>query len=250
MTGSRFGNYMSRHASGGWEFSSPSGDYINRFTGERRSAIDFGNDFVSSIVDPSQYSSFEWGQIGTSGWIDWDSPEHDVYAKPVYGWTEVAIASYIGDGLKDTDNWWSNLTTAARLLFEWEYGIGPSNRTFMNDDAANAFRNAWRVKEARRYFYKKYTGVSDFKGASVTNYSGKFGLKGLFNAGIDPIEQYVGSYNIDIHAIEGQMLQFTITNVTSMKSLMYGLGLQWERSQFPFYGNTRQTYIFTEPLRR
>lgn len=85
FAGSQFGSYMSRHASGGWEFSGPTGGYINSFTGERRSSINFGSDFVSSIVDPSQYASFEWGQIGTSGWIDYSGQEPDVYAKPVYG---------------------------------------------------------------------------------------------------------------------------------------------------------------------
>ena len=150
---------------------------------------------------------------------------------------------------KDSDNWWANTKTVVCMFGEWDLGVGPANRVFKNDRVANAFRNAWKVNEAREFFYKKYAGITDLTGASVTNYSGKFGLKGLIMAGIDPVEQFVGSYRLDIHVIEGNMLQFTITNTTSMKSFLYGIGPEWERSSFKLNGNTQQTYIFTEPIK-
>jgi hypothetical protein len=151
---------------------------------------------------------------------------------------------------KDTDNWWSNFGTMIRLFVEWDMGIGQEKRTFTDDRVANAFRNAWKVNEARDYFYNKYAGVADLTGASVTNYRGDFGLKGLFKAGIDPIEQFAGSYRIDIYVIEGSRLKFVLTNSTSMKSFLYGIGPEWERKSFRLDGNMNQTYIFTEPIRR
>ncbi len=78
---------------------------------------------------------------------------------------------------------------------------------------------------------------------------GNFGLTRLAKAGIDPIEQFVGSYSIDIHVIPGNMLQYTLTNVTSIQSFLYGIAPEWERSSFRLNGNTQQTYIFTEPIR-
>jgi hypothetical protein len=150
----------------------------------------------------------------------------------------------------DTDNWLPNAIMAARMFFEWEFGIGQVERNFDNDRIANAFRNAWKVNEAREFFYEKYAGVSDLRGASVTNYKGKFNLKGLFKAGIDPIEQFVGSYDINIYVIDGTHLQFVLKNTTSMKSLLYGIGPEWERKTFRPYGNIRQEYTFSEPIRR
>ncbi|MDR2145898.1 MAG: hypothetical protein LBE91_05505 [Tannerella sp.] len=149
----------------------------------------------------------------------------------------------------DTDNWWANVLTTMQMFYEWSLGVGPSDRTFKNDRVANAFRNAPEVKEAREFFYKKYAGVNDLAGAYVSNYTGNFGLKGLFKAGLDPIEQFVGSYRIDINVIDGIMLEFTLTNTTSMKSLLYGIGPDWERSSFRPSGNITQIYIFTEPIR-
>jgi len=154
-----------------------------------------------------------------------------------------------GDNLRSGMNWLGNTTTVTQIFFEWNLGLGPAERIFVDDRVANAFRNAWKVNEAREFFYNKYAGVTDLTGASVTDYQGKFGLGGLVRAGIDPIEQFVGSYGISIHAVEGDMLQFTLTNTTSMQSLLYGIGPHWERSSFEFWGNTRQTYIFTEPVR-
>jgi hypothetical protein len=190
-----------------------------------------------------------------------DAIEHDDRPTPVFPFDlYISNKKLIDDFLhirslpietgKDTDNWEANFETAMRMFFEWDLGIGPENRTYTNDRVANAFRNAWKVNEARRFFYNKYAGVAELTGASVTDYSGKFGLKGLFKAGIDPIEQFVGSYDIDIYVINGNMLKFVLTNKTSMKSFLYGKGPEWERNSFRLDGNTIQTYIFTEPIRR
>jgi len=148
----------------------------------------------------------------------------------------------------DGHNWISNARTTAGMTMMWATGyrmpFGAGSR-YNNDAVAGAMRNAWKVGEAREAFYNKYKGVSNLTGASLTNYKGNFGVEGYFRAGIDPIEQFVGSYRIDIHAIDG-MLRFTLTNTTSFKSLMYGVGPDWQGGPM---GNFNQTYIFTEPIR-
>jgi len=149
----------------------------------------------------------------------------------------------------DTDNWLSNLGTAIVLTAQWVFN-GEQERTFANDRVAYAFANSRIVEEARKYWYKKANSklsiavsVTNFKGESRVG-GGNFGFTGLFAAGIDPIEQFVGSTHDLSITSDGKMLTYTITNVTSFESLMYGLTPSW----LNFY-NTRQTYIFSEPIR-
>ncbi|MFC4874293.1 hypothetical protein [Negadavirga shengliensis] len=152
------------------------------------------------------------------------------------------------NGGSDLDNWGRNAMTVAGMTLMWATGqrlpFGAGSY-YNNDRVANAMRNAWRVNQAREFFYKKYAGVTNLTGASVTNYSGKFGLEGLLRAGVDPVEQFIGSYNIDIQVVDN-MLQFMLTNTTSFESFFYGIGPNWQGGPG---GNFKQTYIFTEPLR-
>jgi len=142
-------------------------------------------------------------------------------------------------GGSDFDNWGSNLKTAAGLTFDWLVGAGNKNYTFTNSPVANAFRNSRGITQARDNFYNNGT----------TSGSYSFGLKDLFYyAGLDPIEQFVGSYNYSI-SVTGDNLQYKITNTTSFSSAAYHIWpSSWNWSNGPM-GNTNQTYIFTEPLK-
>ncbi len=142
-------------------------------------------------------------------------------------------------------NWLSNLKLATSLTVAWALGVTPSdNITFENCPAANAMRNAYGVGQARDAFYTKYKGATELSGASYTNHRAGFGLMGLMRAGIDPIEQFIGNYRVDIYP-QGNMLQFTLTNNSSFTSFSYGYGPSWNGGPM---GNFNQTYIFTEPL--
>ncbi|WP_462264529.1 hypothetical protein [Mucilaginibacter sp.] len=66
-------------------------------------------------------------------------------------------------------------------------------------------------------------------------------------AGIDPIEQFTGSFRPDISS-DGSTLTITITNTTSIKSLFYGIIPDYHRSTFKPGGNMIQTYIIKEPI--
>ncbi|MEI6062722.1 MAG: hypothetical protein WCR72_18610, partial [Bacteroidota bacterium] len=145
------------------------------------------------------------------------------------------VPSLIGGG-SDFDNWGNNFWTAATLTANWLVG-GNQNFTFNNNPTANAMRNSPGIVKARNDYYK--TG----KTSGWYN----FGLKGLMNAGMDPIEQFVGSYNYTI-SIVGNNLQFTLINTTSFSSAAYHLWpSSWNWTNGPM-GSTTQTYIFTEPL--
>jgi len=151
----------------------------------------------------------------------------------------------------DTDNWWSNFKTAVGMTSDWLFGDGPESRSFYNDDVAGAMKNAWRVNQAREFFYNKYKGASSLKGASVTNFQGSFGIQGLLRAGVDPIEQFIGSYTVNIYASpNGKELTFVLWNNSSTKSLLYGIGPAWGRESFEPGGNMYQNYIWTEPIRK
>lgn len=140
---------------------------------------------------------------------------------------------------------------ALEMFNEWRYGTGESEVVHINDPIAKSFKYARKVKEAREFFYNKYKNVKNLTDAFVTDFAGSFGLSGLYNAGFDPVQQFVGSYDVDILSIrDGKQLMFIIRNETTVKSFFYHVvPFSWERSSFPIMGTTRQVYIFTEPVR-
>jgi hypothetical protein len=149
-----------------------------------------------------------------------------------------------------TANWPSRLSTAINMVWEWDRGKGPEHRTFNNNPVAFSFQDAYRVNQAREFWYKKARNSENYLNTTVTDYKGSFGLVDLFwRAGTDPIEQFVGSYSIQSIVPDGNNnLTFTIWNKTSVKSLLYGIGPDWNRSTYKYNGNMEQTYIFTEPI--
>lgn len=114
--------------------------------------------------------------------------------------------------------------------------------------------NAPGVNGARDYFYKK--NAKQMADGSlrhlqpVNDYAARFGLGDFLTNG-SPTQQFVGSYGVKIEPINnGADLRFTLTNNSSFKSLGYGLMPDWERSSFGPGENMRQTYTWSEPLRR
>jgi hypothetical protein len=80
--------------------------------------------------------------------------------------------------------------------------------------------------------------------------NGKFGLSGLWHAGINPVQQFVGSFRASIYSFDGKTLWFYLTNSSSFKSLSYDIGPQWQRSSFAPMGNFNQTYMWSELINR
>jgi RHS repeat-associated protein len=141
------------------------------------------------------------------------------------------------------------------LFYNWYDGTGAENRIYLpKHPTTRRLTNARAVNKARAYFYKKY--LNDYKigpslkGASVTNIKGDFGFIGVISAGLDIVEQFVGSMNIDIHVDEkGENLLFVISNTTSETSAFYHLADSHEREWGDTeMGNLNQVYIFKEPI--
>jgi len=138
------------------------------------------------------------------------------------------------------------------LLFEFATGTGPSQREFGPESPlSQALRDAPKVNEARELFLSK--NAENIKSGKpldpLTDFGGSFGLKGLVKAGTDITEQFVGSFDVNIYpSDEGKTATFIISNTTSVESLLYGAGPEYEREGTTPGGNIRQTFVFTEEI--
>ncbi len=178
------------------------------------------------------------------------------------GWlpsVTVKASRLIARGSSNFNNWFTNAGTVAGLTANYFLGFGPESRTYINTSEADAFRNSYITNQARNFWYNEvnaghktiYDGVSNYLGKRQFG-GGNFGPKGAVQAGIDPMEQYVGGFSPVITS-DGQNLTFTINNTTSFKSFSYRIGPSWSRSAFPQVGNLpmgniHQSFIFTEPI--
>ena len=148
----------------------------------------------------------------------------------------------------DTDNWGSNVLWAGDITISYFLGAAAEKRVFSDDDVAKAFSNAYGVNKARDFFYDQVNQGRDVINNPVTGFAAPFGILGPMRAGIDPIEQMVGTYRIASIRVVNNQLVFEITNRTSTNSLLYDVGPSWNRSTFDPMGNVYQDYIFTENI--
>jgi hypothetical protein len=139
-------------------------------------------------------------------------------------------------------------TRPGGMTLGWASGLGPASYDFGPGSVeVNNMTHAPGTDAARQFFYKKnkcgpVQGVSD--------YGAGFGLNGLWNAGLNPTQQFVGNYRIDISLNGNGSATFTLTNTTSMTSFLYGHGSSWDRSKnIPTPGgNVTEHFHWTEPI--
>jgi hypothetical protein len=151
----------------------------------------------------------------------------------------------------DLNNFSTKLTVGITMTDMWARSYGPRNITFVNNEISYAFQNSRITGEARDYFYRKVMdGRTSLTKGEVTNFKGitrfgggNFGLTGIAKAGMDPVEQFVGSTEDYSILSNGDKMVHVITNTTSFRSAMYGV-----TPEAMNFRNTRQTYIFTEPI--
>jgi hypothetical protein len=136
------------------------------------------------------------------------------------------------------------------MFSDWALGRGDVKRTFTQcSPQVQNMADAYGVGKARDLIYEKNSGLPYEEWTPVRNFRASFGVSGLFSAGIDPTEQFVGSYRVEIFPQENKILRFEVTNITSMESFLYGAGPAYERSGLGYGGNMGQEYIWEEPLR-
>jgi hypothetical protein len=105
------------------------------------------------------------------------------------------------------------------------------------------------VNNARDAFFEKNKNASSGQYQALSNYKADFGFSGLWAAGGNSTQQFIGSYRVDITPTSDQHYNtFVVTNTTSATSFFYGAAPSWEREQFAPGGNMVQTYTWQEPL--
>ncbi len=138
---------------------------------------------------------------------------------------------------------------ALGMFRDWALGRGADTRRFETCSIQSQnMSDAAGVTAARDLFYQKNEGRPFEQWEPVTNYRGAFGLAGLIGAGVDPTEQFVGSYRVDIFPDAGRNARFEVTNTTSTESFLYNYGPAYEREDLSYGGNMRQTYTWIEPI--
>ena len=118
---------------------------------------------------------------------------------------------------------------AALLTGEFASGLGAGNQTFgPNTATSQVLGQSAGVQEV--------LGAYLITGQSSGLYT--FGASGAYVAGGNPAAQFVGSFR---YSISGGVL--TVTNTTSVRSLTYDQGPQYQRGSFPTPGgNVHQTF--------
>ena len=145
-----------------------------------------------------------------------------------------------------TYDWLSGTYTAGEMTSDFITGQGQYPRDFGPDSVqVQSLKNSVGVNKARNWYR---THGCDSSGNPLPRTGGhKFGLKGLMDSGLDPTLQFVGSYDWKISPNADGTLTFTVTNDTSLTSLLYQVGMpSHNRSAFGSFGRIRQMYHWTE----
>ncbi len=80
----------------------------------------------------------------------------------------------------------------------------------------------------------------------VTNFAAHFGLSGLFSAGLNPTQQFVGSYRVDLYPMPNCNKKIVPSNTSSFWSFAYGVMPGWDRDTFAPMGKMSQTIWWIE----
>lgn len=142
--------------------------------------------------------------------------------------------------------------SAVRLGWEWLTGTGPHERDLGEDSKfVESFKKSEGVRDAREGLYNKYDGWL-MDGDSWVDHSFKMTIPRALRART-AAEQFIGSYNMDLH-VKGGRIHFKAINRSSMDSLLYGTarkekgmkeGPAWEGGPM---GNKYQTITWSEPV--
>jgi hypothetical protein len=144
------------------------------------------------------------------------------------------------------------------LVNSYLLGLGEENRIYLPDhQMTRQLQDAYHVAKARSFFYDKYKHAygngAALKGASVTCYDGYFTIIPFILAGTDLVEQFVGSYKLDMQVdSSGKQVLFILKNTTGNESAFFHLPFVHDIYRKPGVrtrgGNLNQVYIWQEPL--
>ena len=204
-------------------------------------------DPVSADPDSGgNFNRFSYANNSPYNYIDPDGRE----AEPTCGSVTPCVVNIPGKRPPNDGGW----SVAISMTSDWVTNSGPAVRNFdANSTSTQNMMHARRVNEARKAWYKKNQKLFAAKKplAALTNYRGDFGIFDfIWYAGFNPTQQFVGSYRIDISPMDGDHIKFELSNNSSLKSFLYGHGPEGERDEWSHFGNMRQTYTWTEEIKK
>ncbi len=138
----------------------------------------------------------------------------------------------VGNASASLGQWFWGVVAADHMFIDFATGLGPGNREFGPSSApSQLMASSPGVTQAVDQYLSsgKPTGLYTF------------GLGGAWNAGLNPVQQYVGSYRWSVAPTNGGLL-VTLSNTTSVRSGSYHLLPNHSRPEFGPLGNTHQTY--------
>ena len=122
-----------------------------------------------------------------------------------------------------TYDWLSGTYTAGEMTSDFITGQGQYPRDFGPDSVqVQSLKNSVGVNKARNWYR---THGCDSSEIPCPERAGTNFLKGLMDFGLDPTLQFVGSYDWKISPNADGTLTFTVTNNTSLTSLLYQVGM-------------------------
>ena len=119
-------------------------------------------------------------------------------------------------GLTWGDDWY--------MFWAWAFGQAPPNSVYgPGTNQSNDMMQSPGVANAINAFNQKNAGKCPSQWSPVTSYDYKFGLKGLWNAGLNSTQQFVGTYSVDVWPSSNGTARVYVYNTTSMTSFLYGI---------------------------
>jgi len=169
-----------------------------------------------------------------------------------------AIENEIERGVEKAKDQVHGTADAVGNFAQWATGTGETNKTYGQDDVqTRQIRDSPGVDRARAAFKENQAediaAGKDPELTTLTEFGYKIDTPGEFaDSGFDPTEQYVGSFTVEARGLGNGKVEYTVTNNTSFKSFLYGIGPEWERRELGPFGtpmsNVRQSYTWTEDL--
>jgi hypothetical protein len=182
------------------------------------------------------------------------------------------------------NNWFSGVSDVARMYAGWLSGTAPPVSAFgPESQQTQDMMSSQGIEQALQLFLAKNTGLSLDQQQAVTDYGvhfgiidastgpilgfnpggdllsdpasyvlqrfGFFGTDSVLSAFLNPTQQFVGSYVLDLYPQADGTVLLLATNVTSVQSLLLGLTSASSLNQLPgsVMGNYTQIYVWTVP---
>jgi hypothetical protein len=159
------------------------------------------------------------------------------------------VPSQFSDLSLSLTSWFQSVANVTIMFGQWFYGTAPALSLYGPDtQQTQDMMSAPGVLDALEFFYNKNAGLSLDQQQPVTNYNPGFDLSGLVAAGLNPTQQFVGNYRLDLYPLMDGTILIIASNTTSMTSLLYGLYPNaWDPPSGSIMGNSSQTYYWTTP---